>query len=328
MVGSISQLAFFLGVAGIIGAVAGFFVSKALSSRRIEQLADEAAATLSDLHRQRQYFGDKLSRAQSSIESLQTDLAMKRREFDAVTQKSNILTKNVLALRTERENTKVKVTTLQKSLVSVKQQTLALQREFEKAGAFYKGELVKSFDKRKALEQELEKAQSEQESFAKLVESAVLEHGDPKEMITEAKLRLGQLQVLERTIEKLEQENQQLRDEAVNLKRDYDALQKDLKELDELKIYNKQLVECVESLESSRQQHEQDAEMYRSQAAESDQLSDTLRLKLEDLEQNFADIEKQQHEALEHARDAATPPASNADEYGVSSAPGKERKAG
>ncbi len=37
-------------------------------------------------------------------------------------------------------------------------------------------------------------------------------------------------------------------------------------------------------------------------------MSDTLRLKLDDLEQNFADMEKEQHQALEEARNAAVVP--------------------
>ncbi len=65
---------------------------------------------------------------------------------------------------------------------------------------------------------------------------------------------------------------------------------------------------CVEALEGSRKEHETDAEKFRQQADQSDRLSDTLRLKLDDLEKNFADIEKQQDRALKDVRKAAVVP--------------------
>ena len=61
-------------------------------------------------------------------------------------------------------------------------------------------------------------------------------------------------------------------------------------------------------LEDSRKEHEADAERYREQADQSEKLSDTLRLKLDDLEKNFADIKQQQDEAIEDVRNAAVIP--------------------
>ena len=101
------------------------------------------------------------------------------------------------------------------------------------------------------MEKELEGAREEQEAFTKRVEASVLEHGSPEEMITAAQLRLGQLDVLERNVNKLETENSRLREEAKRMKLDYESLQSDLSELDELRINNQQLVRCVESLENS-----------------------------------------------------------------------------
>ncbi len=326
MVASIPQIVLLLAAAGL-GIVAGFLIGSAIAGRRANRFAIEAEARFSGVASERDHFAKGLYSAKKKIKSLQADVASRHDEMQSISQKSKTLARNVLALRAEREDTKVKITTLQKALVSVKQRTLALQREFDKVGDFYKGELAKSFDKRKTLQKELEKLKSEQESFAKLVETSVLEHGSPKEMITNAHLRLEQLKVLERNVEKLEKENQQLRDEAVNMKRDYDALRKDLKELDELKIYNKQLIECVESLENSRQQHEQDAAKYRNDAAQSEQLSETLKLKLEDLEKNFAEIENQQHMALEHARDAAVTSESVTEQLSQPAGPVRNRKA-
>ena len=114
--------------------------------------------------------------------------------------------------------------------------------------------------------------------------------------------------MLERNVNKLETENAQLRQDAKQLKREFNAREQALAELEELRLHNKQLVQCVEALEDSRKEHEADADRYRQQADESEKLSDTLRLKLDDLEKNFADIEKQQHDAIEDVRKAAVVP--------------------
>ena len=204
--------------------------------------------------------------------------------------------------------TKIKVGSLQSALLSVKRQSADLQHEFDKTREFYKRELLKTLKKRKDLEQEVKDARAEQEEFSKLVESPVLEHGSEENMVVAAQLRLGQLEVLTRNVAKLEAENTQLRQDKVQLKMDFETRAGELKELDELKLHNKQLVRAVEALETSRQEHESEAARYREQADESEKLSDTLRLKLDDLEKNFADIEKQQDRAIHEAREAAVVP--------------------
>lgn len=314
MGGSIPHIAMFVLAGGALGVVAGLLIGAAISRRRIGQLTSERQTRLDDVTRQRDQFAAEFSKTRSTIESLQATVTNSRTALETAREKSKLLAKNVLTLRAERENTKTKVSTIQNALLSVRQQTLVLQGEFDKACEFYKGELAKSFEKRKVVEKELEEVRAEQDSFAKLVESSVLEHGSHDQMIAAAQLRLGQLEVLERNVKKLEAENAQLRDDAVRMKREYEGLKKDLAELEELRINNKQLVRCVESLENSRQQHEDDADRFRDQADQSEQLSETLRLKLDDLEKNFADMEKQQGEALQHARKAAVVPAASANE--------------
>ena len=293
---------------GILGVVCGWLVHALISKRRIDKVTDAALTKLDAVTVQRDRFANKYSRSRARIESLQAAIAKRSTAFESVLKKSKLLAKNVLTLRTERENTKIKLSTLQNALASLRQQTTALQSEFEKTQDFYKRELVKSLEKRKLLETEVKEARSEQESFANLVESSTLEHGSTENMIVAAQLRLGQLKVLERNVDKLEAENAQLNRDIVRIRQEFDARERDLAELEELKIHNKQLVRCVEALEGSRKEHETDAERYRQRADQSEQLSDTLRLKLDDLEKNFADIERQQDQALENARKAAVVP--------------------
>lgn len=290
------------------GILVGWTVQSVIGRRLVNRMDREAQSKLDDITGQRDEIADRYSRSKSKIERLQTREAERRTEFQSLLEKSKRLASNIGTLRTEREKTKIKLGTLQSVLVTLRQQTTALQSEFDKSREFYKRELMKSLKKRKELEEEARQARAEQENFARLVESSVLEHGSPENMITAAQLRLGQIEVLERNANKLEAENTQLRQGAVQAKQQLDAIGRDLKELDELKMHNRQLVQCVEALESSRQAFESDAERYREQADQSERESDTLRLKLEDLERNFADIEKQQHSALEDARNATVVP--------------------
>ena len=313
MTGSIPQMIVLAIACGVLGVIAGLLIGNTISKRRIDKLTNSSQRKLDGVTLQRDQFGAKYAKAKAGMKELRAAVAKGRSELRDTLEKSKKLAKNVRMLRAEREGTKIKVSTLQKTLVSVKHQTMTLQNEFEKVGKFYKGELLKSFEKRKALETELENARMEHDAFKKLVESSIAEHGSPEELITDAQLRLGQLDVLERNVNKLEAENAQLRDDAKQMKQEYDALAKDLAELDELRVNNQQLVRCVESLESSRQQHELEAERYREQADQSEKMSDTLRLKLEDLEKNFADMEEQQQQAIKRVRDSANDATSGTD---------------
>ena len=305
---SIFETALYALGGGILGVVCGWLFQALFSKRRINQVTSEAQTKLDGVSGERDAFANKYSRSRAKNESLHAAIAKRGAEFESLLKKSKLLAKNVLMLRTERENTKTKLGTMQNALGTLRQQTTELQSEFVKAQEFYKRELLKSLEKRKLLEKEVDEARSEQESFAKLVESSTLEHGSTQNMIVAAQLRLGQLQVLERNVNKLEDENADLNRDLVRIKQEFQARERELAELEELRIHNKQLLQCVEALEGSRKEHETDAERYRQQADESERLSDTLRLKLDDLEKNFADIEEQQGQAIKDARKAAVVP--------------------
>ncbi len=290
------------------GALVAWLVQAVRNQRRVTELTHEARQNIAEVSAQRDAFGIRISRFEKKIEQLEASNRRKRAQLKSAVDKAKLLARNVLTLRTEREDTKIKLGSLHNALVSVKQQSADLQREFEKTREFYKRELLKNLKKRKDLEQEVKEARAEQEEFAKLVESSTLEHGSEENMVVAAQLRLGQLEVLTRNVAKLETEAEQLRQDKIQLKKDFEARSGELRELDELKLHNKQLVRAVEALETSRQEHETEAARYRDQADESEKLSDTLRLKLDDLEKNFADIEKQQDQAINEAREAAVVP--------------------
>ena len=67
-------------------------------------------------------------------------------------------------------------------------------------------------------------------------------------------------------------------------------------------------------MESSRRQHEDDAHHYKESAGEAEKKSETLSLKLADLQKSFAEIEAQQKEVLQDVRETTAPPPDGADD--------------
>lgn len=304
MGGGILHIALYAIGGACLGAVIGWSVQFVRGKRRIRQLSIAVQKKFETVVAQRNEFASKHAWSQSRLEQLEADSAGYSAELESVLEKSRELAKNVQLLRKEREQTKRKLGALQVTLASFKQQTSNLQTEFHKTREFYKRELLKALQRRKELEEEIITARADQEAFAKAVESSSLEHGSTENMVIAAQLRLGQLEVLERNVSKLEAENERLREDARQARREFAAREKDLAELEQLRLNNRQLVQCVEALEDSRKEHEADAERYRQQVDQSEKLSDTLRLKLDDLEKNFAEIEKQQLEAIDDVRNA------------------------
>ena len=304
------QIALYLLATGVFGVVVGWRIRGAQRKRRIDDLADKSLAKLDEVMRQRDKFSADISKLHSTLDAqqtltqkLETEVAESRSELESAQEKAKLMANNVLTLREERENTKIQVTTIQNALISVKQQTLALQTEFIKVGKFYKNELRKSFEKRKALEAQVENVRSERDSFSNLLQSSRSEHDSINEMLDSAQVQLIQLGVLERNIDKLETENSQLSDDAIQMRQQIETLKRENKELSELKIHNKELTRALESIDGSRRKSEDDAERYRTYADESEKKSETLRLKLDEVQKNFAEIEVQQQKALEDVRE-------------------------
>lgn len=305
---TILQFAMFAFGGGLFGFLLAWLIQSVRNKQKIGQLSRAVRAKLAEVAQEKDDFADRHARSQSELQRFEAASKCHGAELEAAVGKSQSLARDLAILRKEREATKKKLGALQNALASLKRQTSGLQTEFDKTREFYKRELLKSLQKRKDLEEEITVARAEQQAFAEAVESSVLEHGSTENMVIAAQLRLGQLNVLERNVKKLEAENAQLRQDAKQLKHDFDARERDLAELEQLRVNNRQLVQAVEALEDSRRQYEDDAERYRQQADDSEKMSDTLRLKLDDLEKNFADIERQQDQVLEDVRQAPVLP--------------------
>ena len=190
-------------------------------------------------------------------------------------------------------------------------QSAELQSEFIKSRDFYVGELTKSFDKRKALEDKLGNSDKEHESFRNLLHSSRSEQESVNKMLAAAKTRLDDLDALESSVIKLEAENAELKHDSARTRQENDALKRDIAEQEELKIQNKELAQVLKSMENSRKQYEDDANRYREHAGKHEKQSETLRVRLDEVEQNFLAIEKQQRTALKDARKSTAAQATN-----------------
>lgn len=312
------QTALFLLAAGVVGTVVGWLIRTAASNRRIDQLNDEWQTKLDDVVRQRDRFIAEIASLRSTIDSQQADIRQYeiavikgRTDLESAHEKEKLMSKSIFTLRAEREDFKSKVVQFQNALVSLKQQSAQLQTEFVKSAEFYKGELAKAFEKRKALEVSLDNAKLEHESFSNLLQASQSEHESVNKMLASAKNRLANLDALEQDVIKLQAENAQLRHDASRTKQEIEVLERDVAELDELKVQNNELAHCVKSMEASRRQYETDAKRYRDHADQTEQKSETLQIRLDEVEQNFADMERQQRKALRDARNAAVVQKSN-----------------
>jgi len=292
-----------------IGAVLGWLVRGAQFRARIEQLTDEWQLKLDNFIRQRDRLTAETSTLRSTIETQQaavyrneTAAAKAQTELESAHEKEKRISKDLFTLRAEREEFKSKMASFQNALASVKQQSADLQSEFIKSRDFYKSELAKSFEIRTVLAAKVEDAKLEHESFANLLQSSRSEHESVNKMLASARTRLANIDALEQKAIELEAENAQLNHDATLMKQEIETLQRDVEELDEAKVQNKELAQCLTSMENSRKQHESDAKRYKDHAGQSEQKSETLRLRLDEVEKNFADIEKQQRKALKDVR--------------------------
>ncbi|MDX1516706.1 MAG: hypothetical protein R3288_07695 [Woeseiaceae bacterium] len=312
MVGETVGFAMFLLAAAIAGACVGWLLHGGVSAAKTRRLRDAWQDRIDDLTRQRDRLTAETGNLRKRIEEQQGVLHRHERaagqaqtDLESARERETRLQKDIFTLRGEREDTKKKMTQFQTALTSMKQQTTDLQNEFIKSREFYKGELQKSFEKRKELQAKLEDARAEQSSFQNLLKSSRSEHDSVNKMLQSAQARLSHLDQLEDKVIKLEAENAQLNHDARLAQQKIDVLERDVAELEELKVQNRELAHCLESMEESRRQYEDDAQRYRQYADQVEKKSETLALKLDEVEKNFMEIEKQQQSALRAARDEA-----------------------
>ena len=321
MDGPLTEIAPYLLAAAAGGAILGWLIRSAATRIQLGTASDNWQAKLDDVIRQRDRHIAESTTLRTSIEAQeavihQRDMAVVkiRTELASALEKEKLLTKNLFTLRAEREDFKSKMSSFQQRMASLQTQSTEFQSEFLKSRDFYVGELKKSFEKRKDLEEKLENSKKEHQSFTNLLQSSRTEHDSVNKMLAAAKSRLMNLDELEQNVIKLEAENAQLKHDHALARQEIDVLHRDVAEQEELKIQNKELAQVLKSMENSRKQYEEDANRYRQHADRTEKKSETLRVRLDEVEKNFQDIEKQQRKALKDARksSAATEAANDA----------------
>ena len=297
------------------GAAAGllsWLVRSMIANKHSEQLIDEWGSRVDDLSRKRNNLVAEANKYRAAIETLQSEISQSHQavrhsktSLDSAVEKINSLSKDVFTLRAEREESKQKLVQFQNALSSVQGQSQELQREFIKSREFYKAELKKAFEKRLALEVSVDNAKAEQDSLRNLLMGSRSEQEAVNRMLESARNRLAEIDKLEQDVVRLEADNAQLNHDAALARQEIESLKRDVAELDELQVQNTELSEVVKSMESSRRQYEQDAKRYQGVASQSEKQSETLRIRLDEVEQNFLELEKQQQLAIKQAREEA-----------------------
>ena len=295
-------------VAGLIAWLARGWFAK----RQTVELIDDWESRIDALSRKHDSAVAEANRYRAIIETQQATISEKElvaqrssTSLNSALEKINSLSKDLFTLRAEREDSKQKLVNFQNALNSVRLQSQELQREFIKSREFYKAELKKAFEKRQALEVRIDNAQAEQDSLRNLLSGSRSEKESVNRMLASAKSRLAEIDKLERDVVRLEADNAQLNHDAALAKREIESLRRDVAELDELKVQNTELSEVVKSMEASRRQYEQDAKRYQGVASETEKQSETLRIRLDEVEKNFLALEQQQQDAIRQAREEA-----------------------
>ncbi|MFQ6005299.1 MAG: hypothetical protein ACE5OQ_07320 [Woeseia sp.] len=326
MIGLDIQTGLYLLGAAVLGGVVGWLIKASLSSRNLDQVGlkwrgrfDEAIAQRDKLYSENHSLKASLEAEQAAVQKYKHAAIKSRTDIESVYEKTNTLSKELVALGAERDELKEKLSKSQIIANTAKQQLAQLQEEFAKVQDFYKGQLESALEQRKLLERKFEDAKSEQDSLRNLLMASKAEHESVSNLLASAQSRLENLDEIEQKIVSLEADNAQLKHEAAQATRESESLKRDAAELEALQVQNRELAHCLQSMESSRKQYEIDARRYRSQYEQSEQESETLRFKLGDIKKNLAGMRN----VPDQAQGSATTTADSMPIFGLSEPEGE-----
>jgi predicted flap endonuclease-1-like 5' DNA nuclease len=310
------QTGLYLLAAVLGGGIIGWLIRSMLGSRSLSQLGDEWQTRFDGAVRLKEHLSAENDSLRVSLEAEQANVqkhiraaANTRTELESLREKIHALTKDMFILGEERDELKNKVMRSHNLVNAAKRQIMEQQEEFAKASDFYKDKLESAVDQRTTLERKNNDAKSENESLRNLLMSAKAEHESVSKLLASAKSRLQNLDEMEQRVIAFEAENAELRQAATAATRKAVSLQRELAEMEALKVQNRELAHCLESMESSRKQYESDALRYRSQYEQAEKESETLRFKLGDIEKNWADMHRKDKDAKNgSSNNAAAPP--------------------
>lgn len=220
-------------------------------------------------------------------------------EIESLKERHQTTAKTLSATRAERDEYATRVDQQQRFVVAAKQRITELNTEFSKSRDFYKTQLGSAIEQRHALERKIEALNSEQKSLTELLTAAKSEQESLNSMLSNARARLENLDALENKAIALEADNSDMRHKLEAANREVERLRRDEDEIRELKEQNRELASCLDSMEKSRRQYEKDAQRYRDQFESSEKESDTLRMRLGDIEKGLSEMQGAQEAARE-----------------------------
>ncbi|MEM9208397.1 MAG: hypothetical protein AAGA61_04080, partial [Pseudomonadota bacterium] len=306
MEGIVIQLA--LAAAGglLVGAVAAWVVRGQKADRELEVAEDNWQRKHEQIKNQARVLTDQTTSLKVNLEATQ-QLALQNKhaavssstELESVRERLRTLAQDLSAARAERDEFRSRMTRTQHVAVLSQKRVQEIATEFAKSRHFYKTQLGSAIEQRQGLERKIGDLKSEQGSLTTLLASAKAEHDSVNRMLGSARSRLEALDELEQKAISLEADNAELRHTVENVEREAAELKRDIREMEDLKSQNRELAHCLESMENSRKQYESDAVRYREQYVQSEKESETLRMKLGDIEENITRMQQEQEEAQE-----------------------------
>ena len=300
----ILQIGLLIVVGMTLGGLITWYVRGKRSKDEIERLSDDYQTRLDDEIRRK----NRLTRENDSLRTVldgeRAQLAKfkhaavaRSTELQSLQEKVKALSKDLFTLGAEKDELGGKLLNIQKSLVAARQRVKELETEFGKSREFYKGQLMNAFEQRKSLERKVDDAKREHESLSNLLDSAKAEHASVNNLLATAQSRLDGLDALEQQLIALEADNAQLKHDMAVAAQQAESAKRDSAELSALRQQNSELTQCLDTIENSRKQYEEDARRYRSQYDQSEHESETLRIKLGDIQKRLADMQEENADA-------------------------------
>lgn len=223
-------------------------------------------------------------------------------EIESLKERHERLAKTLSGARAERDVFALRVDQQQQYVVTAKQRIAELNEEFSKSREFYKSQLGGAIEQRHALERKVESLESEHTSLTERLAAAKDEQESLNSMLANARRRLENLDAVEHKTIALEADNSDMRHKLELSNREIEKLKRNADEIDDLRQQNRELARCLDSMEKSRRQYEKDARRYREQFESSEKESNTLRMRLGDIEKGLTEMQAAEAEAREVTR--------------------------
>lgn len=295
------QIAAAVGAGCVIGATLALLVLSRLAARKLEAVNEDWQARLEEDAKERKLLKGEndsltvtLDKERAALQQFKHAAVARSTELHSLQERVNAQSKELFSLSSERDALAEKMQLIHRSFVAARHRASELETEFGKSREFYKGQLMSAFEQRQSLERKIEDAKSEHDSLQNLLSASKSEHDSVSRMLTNAQSRLESLETLEKKLIVLEADNAELKHDIDVANRKLESAGRNSDEAEALKAQNRELAQCLESMEDSRKQYEQDAQRYREQYEQSESESETLRVKLSDIHERLADMQEQQ----------------------------------